>query len=151
MRIKLIQPKMLMRPMDTGLKLHMAPPLGLYTAAQILRYDHEVTVENENIAPVELDDSPDAVGISVTVDALPRAMEISAAYRSRGIPVIAGGIHITTAYETVPEDAFDALCIGCAEGTWPEIVKDIERGELKKRYFCPPDIKGSDIVSPPTI
>ena len=46
MRIKLIQPKMLMRPMDTGLKLHMAPPLGLYTAAQILRYDHEVTVEN---------------------------------------------------------------------------------------------------------
>ncbi|MBR6109272.1 MAG: radical SAM protein [Clostridia bacterium] len=148
MRIKLIQPKMLMRPMDTGLKLHMAPPLGLYTAAQILRYDHEVTVENENIAPVELDDSPDAVGISVTVDALPRAMEISAAYRSRGIPVIAGGIHITTAYETVPEDAFDALCIGCAEGTWPEIVKDIERGELKKRYFCPPDIKGSDIVSP---
>ena len=33
MIIKLIQPKMQMRPMDTGLKTRMAPSLGLLTIA----------------------------------------------------------------------------------------------------------------------
>ena len=122
MTVKLIQPRMRKRPMDTDLKLHMAPPLGLLTVASLLRREHRVTVENENVGRVDLGDSPDIVGISVTVDVLPRAMEIARAYRSRGIPVVAGGIHITTAADTIPEDAFDALCIGAAEGTWPEIT-----------------------------
>ena len=105
MIVKLIQPRMIKRPMDTDLKLHMAPPLGLLTVAAVLRGEHRVTVENENIEPVRLDDSPDIVGLSVTVDVLPRAMEIARAYRSRGIPVVAGGIHITTAADTIPRAA----------------------------------------------
>ena len=148
MTVKLIQPRMRKRPMDTDLKLHMAPPLGLLTVASLLRREHRVTVENENVGRVDLGDSPDIVGISVTVDVLPRAMEIARAYRSRGIPVVAGGIHITTAADTIPEDAFDALCIGAAEGTWPEIMRDLARGELKKRYRCTGELKGEDIVSP---
>ena len=107
MIVKLIQPRMIKRPMDTDLKLHMAPPLGLLTVAAVLRREHRVAVENENIEPVRLDDSPDIVGLSVTVDVLPRAIEIARAYRSRGIPVVAGGIHVTTAADTIPEDAFE--------------------------------------------
>ena len=149
MTVKLIQPRMRKRPMDTDLKLHMAPPLGLLTVAAVLRGEHQVTVENENIGPVDLRDTPDIVGISVTVDVLPRAMEIARAYRSRGIPVVAGGIHITTAADTVPEDAFDALCIGAAEGVWPEIMKDLAcRGALRKRYRCKGPLRGEEIVSP---
>ena len=148
MNVKLIQPRMIKRPMDTDLKLHMAPPLGLLTVAAVLRDSHSVTVENENIMPVHLDDSPDIVGLSITVDVLPRAIEIAKAYRKRGIPVVAGGIHITTAADTVPEDAFDALCIGAAEGTWPDIMRDLERGTLKKRYRCAGRLRPEDIVSP---
>lgn len=37
MYIKLIQPKMIKRPMDTDIKIHMAPPLGLLTIVNILR------------------------------------------------------------------------------------------------------------------
>ncbi len=148
MTVKLIQPRMRKRPMDTDLKLHMAPPLGLLTVAAVLRRDHRVTVENENIGAVDLTDCPDIVGISVTVDVLPRAMEIARAYRSRGIPVVAGGIHITTAADTIPEDAFDALCIGAAEGTWPQIMEDLSRGALRKRYRCRGPLKGEEIVSP---
>ena len=48
MIVKLIQPRMIKRPMDTDLKLHMAPPLGLLTVAAVLLPAHEVTVENEN-------------------------------------------------------------------------------------------------------
>ena len=128
MYIKLIQPAMIKRPMDTDLKLHMAPPLGLLTVANILRGEHRVVLENENIEPICYDDCPDLVGISVTVDTLPHAMQIAKRFRRRGAKVIAGGIHITTAYETIPENAFDALCIGAAEGTWPDIVRDAQNG-----------------------
>ena len=148
MYIKLIQPGMIKRPMDTDLKLHMAPPLGLLTVANILRGEHRVVLENENIEPVHYDDHPDLVGISVTVDTLPHAMQIAKRFRKRGAKVVAGGIHITTAYETIPENAFDALCIGAAEGTWPDIVRDAENGCLKKIYKCSGKLRGEDIVSP---
>ena len=148
MTVKLIQPRMNKRPMDTDLKLHMAPPLGLLTVASVIRPEHRVSVENENIGPVDLNDRPDVVGLSVTVDVLPRAMEIARGYRSRGIPVVAGGVHVTTAADTIPEDAFDALCIGAAEGTWPEILRDLAKGTLQKRYRCRGPLRGEDLVSP---
>ena len=148
MYVKLIQPRMIKRPMDTDLKTRMSPPLGLLTVMSVLRDKHHVVVENENIRPVEFHDGPDIVGISVTVDTLPRAMEIAAVFRKRGIPVVAGGIHITTAPETIPEDAFDALCIGPAEGTWPRIMEDFERGTLQDVYRCDGSFCGADILSP---
>lgn len=49
--------------------------------------------------------------------------------------VVAGGIHITTAPETIPQNDFDVLCIGAAEGTWPDIVEDFEQGSFHKRSF----------------
>ena len=70
MYIKLIQPLMHRRPMDTDIKNRMSPPLGLYTIANMFRDKHRVSVENENVGKVNFDDSPDVVGISVNVDSL---------------------------------------------------------------------------------
>lgn len=135
------------RPMDTDIKIHMAPPLGLLTIANILRGEHEVVLENENVQDI-IYDKPDIVGISVTVDTLPRAAEISKEFRDRGSVVAAGGIHITTAAESVPPGTFDVLCIGAAEGTWPDIIRDCEKGELKGVYRCGRDFCGREVVSP---
>ncbi len=148
MYVKLIQPRMIKRPMDTELKTRMSPPLGLLTIMNVLRDKHRVRMENENIRPIEFFDGPDIVGISVTVDTLPRAIEIAAKFRKRGIPVVAGGIHITTAPNAIPPDAFDALCIGPAEGTWPRIMHDAEKGCLQSVYRCDGTFTGADIVSP---
>ena len=148
MHIKLIQPKMIRRPMDTDLKLHMAPPLGLLTIVTLLWEEHVVSLENENIQSIDYTDKPDIVGISVTVDTLPRAVRIAKKFRDNGSIVVAGGIHITTAYDTIPQDAFDVLCIGAAEGTWPDIIKDFESGNLKTIYKCHKDFSGKDIVPP---
>ena len=148
MYIKLIQPGMIKRPMDTDLKLHMAPPLGLLTVAAILRGEHRVVLENENIERIRYDDHPDIVGISVTVDTLPHAMQIAKRFRRNGTVVVAGGIHITTAAETIPKDAFDVLCIGAAEGTWERIVRDVQNGTVKPVYRCSGVLQGEDIVSP---
>ena len=146
--IKLIQPKMLRRPMDTGLKLHMAPPLGLLTIVNLVRKDHDVKLENENICHIDYSDTPDIVGISVTVDTLPRAIRIAKRFRKKGCIVVAGGIHITTSCEGIPKDAFDVLCIGAAEGTWPQILQDYENHALKPVYRCQKPLSGDQIVSP---
>ena len=77
MYIKLIQPKMVRRPMDTDIKLHMSPPLGILTIVNLLREEHDVSLENENIQSIDYTDKPDIVGISVTVDTLPGAIRIA--------------------------------------------------------------------------
>ena len=148
MYIKLIQPKTRRRPMDTDLKLHMSPPLSLFTIANMFRNEHRISIENENIEDLNFDDEPDIVGISVTVDTLPRAVKIAEIFSRKGVKVVAGGIHITTASKFVPKNAFDALCIGAAEGTWHDIINDAENGELKKIYRCSPTFCGADIISP---
>ncbi len=147
MYIKLIQPKMKKRPMDTDIKTHMAPPLGLLTIANMFRKEHTVVLENENIEKIHYD-KPDLVGISVTVDVLPRAIEIAKKFREQGCIVIAGGIHITTATDTIPGNCFDVLCVGAAEGTWPDIINDYQNGALKYIYRCRSKLTGNDIVPP---
>ena len=44
MYVKLIQPRMNKRPMDTDLKTHMSPPLGLLTVMSLLREEHHVVL-----------------------------------------------------------------------------------------------------------
>ncbi|MCQ2203700.1 MAG: B12-binding domain-containing radical SAM protein [Bacteroidales bacterium] len=125
----------------------MSPPLGLYTIVSILRNDHKVVVQNENVEEIEYD-TPDLVGITVSLDVLPAAIAISARFRSRNVPVVVGGVHVTTAYNTIPQEAFDAICIGPAEGTWPDIMSDLAKGALKSVYRCTNSLSGKDIVPP---
>lgn len=137
-----------MRPMDTHIKTRMSPPLGLYTIANMFRNEHKVVIQNENIQELDLTDNPDIVGISVNVDSLPRALEITNEYKSRGIPVVLGGILPTMAPEMIPDGCVDVICIGAAEGTWKDIVSDLQSGSLKKVYRCSHQLSGKDIVSP---
>ena len=147
MIIKLIQPKMIMRPMDTQLKTRMSPSLGLLTIANIFHNEHTVIIENENIEDINFNDVVDIVGITVTVDVMVRAAEIANIYKSKGIPVVAGGIHIT-AFSKDVKQYFDVLSIGLAEKTWPDIIRDLQVGKLKDTYSCSSEIKGDEIVSP---
>ena len=94
MKIKLIQPKMLKRPMDTDLKTRMSPSLGLLTLANLTPKEHQVIIVNENIDEIDFDEEVDLVAITVTVDVMKRATEISREFRKRNIKVAAGGIHI---------------------------------------------------------
>ena len=147
MIIKLIQPKMMMRPMDTQLKTKMAPSLGLLTIANMLHKEHRVIIENENIDDINYDEIVDIVGITVTVDVMDRATEIAKVYQSKGVPVVAGGIHIT-AFPEEAEKYFDVLSIGLAEKTWPDIIRDFQEEKLKKTYWCNHKMAGREIVSP---
>ncbi|MBZ9688299.1 B12-binding domain-containing radical SAM protein [Clostridium estertheticum] len=147
MKIKLIQPAMLKRPMDTKLKTRMSPSLALLTIANLTPKEHEVIIENENVEKIDFNEPVDLVAITVTVDGMNRAVEISKEFQNRGVTVIAGGIHITAD----PEGAaysFDVISVGMAERVWAKILKDKENNSLKKIYYDMENIAGKEIVSP---
>jgi radical SAM superfamily enzyme YgiQ (UPF0313 family) len=147
MKIKLIQPAMLLRPMDTKLKTRMSPSLALLTIANLTPKEHEVIIQNENVENIDFDEPVDLVGITVTVDVMNRAKEISKEFQSRGVTVIAGGIHIT-ADPRGALNSFDIVCIGMAERVWPKILSDRENNVLNKIYCDMKDIAGEEIQSP---
>jgi radical SAM superfamily enzyme YgiQ (UPF0313 family) len=147
MLIKLIQPRMTMRPMDSIMKPRMAPSLGLLTLATLTPPEHQIVLQDENVRRLTLGDSPDLVAITANVDNALRAYGIAAKYRDRGIPVVGGGIHISS----VPGEAlqhFDAICVGNAENLWPTIVADAAAGTLKPVYQGPRTLEGTDIPIP---
>ena len=147
MKILLIQPKINKRPMDTDLKTRMSPPLGLLTLASLTPKEYEVTVINENVEQIDYDGVYDLVGITITLDVMPRATQIAERFRLKGIPVVAGGIHVTCSpNECLPY--FDALCIGFAERVWNKIIYDAMQKKLKKTYYDMDNFKGEEIISP---
>lgn len=133
MWIKLINPKMSLRRVDSAFKTHMAPPLALLVLGALTPLRHRVTVADENVERVRLDDRPDLVGITVKVDTAHRSWEIARQYRRHGVRVVLGGIHATAC----PDDNLphcDALVIGPAEGLWAQVLHDAERGFLQTVY-----------------
>ncbi|MCK5554019.1 MAG: radical SAM protein, partial [Deltaproteobacteria bacterium] len=62
-----------------------------------------------------------------------RAYQIADAYRKKGIRVVLGGIHPTAVPDEAAEHA-DAVVIGEAEQSWPQLLKDFQRGNLKAFY-----------------
>ncbi len=101
LKLKLISPKMSLRPMDSEFKRVMSPSLSLLTIASLTPKNHVVYIEDENIGKLNFADSPDLVGINVNVDTSLRAIEISKQYMSRGIKVVFGGIHASAMSEVM--------------------------------------------------
>jgi radical SAM superfamily enzyme YgiQ (UPF0313 family) len=134
LKIKLISPKMSLRPMDSEFKRRMSPSLSLVTIASLTPKPHEVYIEDENLKPINMLDFPDLVGISVNVDTAYRAFEIAKHYRNRGVKVIFGGIHASANPVEMLEHC-DSVCIGEAEEIWPKILDDLIHHKLQHQYI----------------
>lgn len=147
MRIMLVQPKMGMRPMDTRLKTRMSPALSLLSLVSLTPEGHEVFIVNENLEDIDFDAQVDLVALTVTVDVLDRAAEISLKFRGRGVKVVAGGIHISASPDSA-EGHFDSICVGMAERVWARMLSDAQGGTLEKVYRDMEGMSGAEIVSP---
>lgn len=120
--------------MDSEYKRRMSPSLALVTIASLIKNDHLVYIEDENVQKINLNDLPDLVGITVNVDTAKRAYEIASIYKQKGVKTILGGIHVSAN----PEEALryaDSVCIGEAEEVIKQIVSDAQQGKLKQRYY----------------
>ena len=109
------------------------PCVTIRYLAAMVPPQHRVSVLEESVQEINFDEPVDLVGISVQTFSVERAYDIAAEYRKRGITVVLGGIHVTA----VPDEAephADAIVVGEAEETWPQLIRDFENKALKKRY-----------------
>ena len=136
MKIKLISPKMSLRPMDSEFKRRISPSLSLVTIAALIEGKHFVYIEDENAQEINFNDSPDLVGITANVDTAKRAYEIASKYKEKNVLTILGGIHVSANPEEALKHA-DSVCIGEAEEIMEEIILDAQQGTLKQRYYNP--------------
>ena len=116
-------------------------PLTLPTLAALIPpgIEHELSIFDEGIEDIPADIEADIVGITVITGTARRSYELAKQLRRRGITVVLGGPHVTL----VPDDALphaDAIVVGYAEDTWPELLRDFLAGELKPRYDQAPDL-----------
>jgi radical SAM superfamily enzyme YgiQ (UPF0313 family) len=111
-------------------------PLTLTTLAALVPEElgAEVRLVDEGIEEVVPEAiEADLVGLTVITGTAMRAYELARGLRERGIPVVLGGPHVTL----VPEDALphaDAIVVGYAEESWPELLRDFAAGRMRRRY-----------------
>ena len=121
-------------PLFRPIKYSLFPPLGLATLAGYLRPDDEVAIHDEHVERLRLDDDrPDLVVIQVYITSARRAYELADAYRSRGVHVALGGLHVTSLPDEAAAHA-DTVFLGPGEDTWPRFLDDFRRGEARRRY-----------------
>lgn len=153
MRIVLISPKGPLYRHRGGIfkKSLRYMPLTLTTLASLvpaeLNADIRLVDEGiEEVDPARID--ADLVGLTVITGTARRAYELAAAFRARGIPVVLGGPHVTL----IPDDAqphADAIVVGYAEESWPELLRDFAtRGEMRPRYDQRPGLSLAGLPFP---
>jgi radical SAM superfamily enzyme YgiQ (UPF0313 family) len=120
------------------IKYSLFPPLGLATLAAYLRPDDRAVIEDEHVARVRLDDSPDLVVIQVYITSARRAYAIADHYRRRGVFVALGGLHVTSLPEEAAAHA-DVIFLGPGEQTFPRFLDDLRRGAPAARYVSTSD------------
>src|SRR6266540_5192210 len=109
------------------------PKLSLPTIAAYTPENWEVEIQDEAVREIDFEYPADMVGISIMTCYAPRAYEIAAEFRKRGVPVVLGGVHPTYC----PDEALqhcDAIVTGEAEDTWPRLVADFEAGNMQRHY-----------------
>ncbi len=135
MKVKMILPALTeaKSPYFRPIKYSLFPPLGLATLAGYLHEDDEVTIQDEHVEALDLDDRPDLVVIQVYITSAYRAYQIADHYRKKGVYVCLGGLHVTSMPEEAAQHA-DTIFLGPGEDTWPAFLADYRTWFPRKVY-----------------
>jgi len=114
------------------------PIITLPHLAALTPKKHFVKIVNENYYNIDFSTDVDLVGITCYTMTAPRVYEIADEFRKRGKKVVLGGYHPTALPDEAKQHA-DSIVLGEAEATWPELIRDMEKGKLKPFYGPNPD------------
>jgi len=149
MRILLFNP-------DNGVTRNFMPHLWMFLLEALTPPEHQVflvdgnakRMDEDGIARYVRENKIDLVGIGAMTRMIQKAYRMADAIRAIGVPVVMGGPHVTE----VPDEALgrnggprhaDAIALGEADETWPKIIEDAARGQLKEIY-APLDETGKE-------
>jgi radical SAM superfamily enzyme YgiQ (UPF0313 family) len=123
------------------------PHLWMFLLQALTPSGHEVLLIDGNAQPMDeagiarfvREQNIGLVGIGAMTRMIAKAYRMADAIRGVGVPVVMGGPHVTELADEAlgrgggPRHA-DAVALGEADETWPRIVEDAARGELKDIY-----------------
>src|SRR5580765_8263485 len=149
--------KILLYNPDNGITRNFMPHLWMFLLQSLTPKEHEVILIDGNAKAMtrpELvqfcrDENIGLIGIGSMTRMVARAYLVADALREAGFKVVMGGPHVTEC----PDEALgkdggsrhaDAIALGEADETWPLLVADAARGELKEIYQPQVDPKGND-------
>ena len=150
--------KILLYNPDNGVTRNFMPHLWMFLLQSLTPPEHEVILVDGNthaMNEAELvqfvrEQGIGLVGIGAMTRMVAKAYRVADALRAAGITVVMGGPHVTE----LPDEALgrdggtrhaDAIALGEADETWPLMIADAARGELKEVYQPKVDVKGNDI------
>ena len=108
--------------------------LSLLTIAALTPKKHNVTIIDEQLEDLPLNNNYDIVGITAMTAVAPRAYEIAKIYKHLGIPVVMGGYHASlNSYEAM--EYVDSVVVGVAYEAWENLLDDFQNGKLKRIYY----------------
>src|SRR6202795_1968678 len=140
MRILLYNP-------DNGVTRNFMPHLWMFLLQALTPAGHEVVLIDGNAQPMDeeaiarfvISEKIGLVGIGAMTRMIAKAYRMADAIRAVGVPVVMGGPPVTEMADEAlgraggPRHA-DAVALGEADETWPRIVADAARGQLKETY-----------------
>jgi len=149
--------KILLYNPDNGVTRNFMPHLWMFLLQALTPPGHEVllvdgnarAMNEEELVRFVREEGIGLVGIGAMTRMVAKAYRMADAVRAAGVPVVMGGPHVTE----MPDEALgrdggtrhaDAVALGEADETWPQIVADAARGELKDVYQPEVDAKGND-------
>jgi radical SAM superfamily enzyme YgiQ (UPF0313 family) len=148
--------KILLYNPDNGVTRNFMPHLWMFLLQALTPPGHEVLLVDGNAQPMDeagiaqfvRDNNIGLVGIGAMTRMIAKAYRMADAVRATGVPVVMGGPHVTEmADEALGRDGgprhADAVALGEADATWPRIVEDAARGQLKDVY-APVDAFGQE-------
>ena len=139
--------KILLYNPDNGVTRNFMPHLWMFLLQSLTPAGHEVVLIDGNAQPMDevgiarfvQEQNIGLVGIGAMTRMIAKAYRMADAIRAVGVPVVMGGPHVTEEADEAlgrnggPRHA-DAVALGEADETWPKIVEDAVRGELKDIY-----------------
>ncbi|MBN1525005.1 MAG: B12-binding domain-containing radical SAM protein [Spirochaetales bacterium] len=113
------------------------PPVAFGILKALTPPEIEIEFIDDRKDYIDFSLSTDCVALSVESCTAKRAYYIAEQFRGRRIPVIIGGSQATFIPGEV-QNFCDAVYIGNAEDKWREVLADLDRGKLKKKYVAAP-------------
>jgi len=133
MKVTFIQPAVGKKPGQRYIGTWKMEPLTIATLAALTPPEIDIEVQDDRIELIDYGADTDIVAMSVETYTALRTYDIADRFRDRGVKVVLGGYHTTLA----PDEAMghaDAIVTASAEATWPSLLDDYRRGQLKARY-----------------
>ena len=151
MKITLLMPQSVMyRKRGIFSKALRYAPLTLTTLAALVPEElhAEIRIIDEGVEDFNIEAvDADIVGITcITVNA-PRVYELASKLREMGVTVVIGGVHPTLVPDEVQPHA-DAIVVGYAERSWPQLLRDFAAGKMQSRYDEGPGYRFANVPEP---